>query len=357
MSGPGRSPGPRPGSPAPLPPPPAGATHPRDDWEAGPQLTGDPAAVAGLLDPIFAVDTTPELGRSLALVAVQGGRIVAERYGPSAGPDTSFISWSTAKSFTHAALGVLALDGRFRPDEPFRTPEWGDDDPRAAITGTDLLRMRSGLRFVEDYVDETTSDCLEMLWGSGADDVAGYAASLPLEHPVGSTFNYSSGTTNVLARRLSEEFGPGPGGVGAFLAERLFEPLGMRSAAPRYDAAGTWVGSSYLYATARDFARFGLLYLRDGTWDGRRLLPEGWVDRARTLRSVDPDDGWCYGEHWWVRDDDLGTFWANGYEGQMIAVVPALDLVVVRIGKTSSELRPHLERFWQDLTACFRDRP
>ncbi|MFZ4517861.1 MAG: serine hydrolase domain-containing protein [Microthrixaceae bacterium] len=330
-------------------------TFPRQDWEQGPQLTGDPAALAALLDPAFAVDTTPELGRSLAFVAVQGGRVVAERYGPSVGPDTPLISWSTAKSFTQAALGILALDGRFDPDEPFRTPEWAGDDPRAAITGTDLLRMRSGLHFVEDYVDDTVSDCLEMLWGSGADDVAGYAASRPLEHPAGAHFSYSSGTTNILARRLSDEFGPGPDGVGAFLRTRLFEPLGMHSAEPRYDAAGTWVGSSYLYATARDFARFGLLYLRDGVWDDRRLLPEGWVDRARTPRSEDPEDGWLYGEHWWVRGDDLGTFWANGYEGQMIAVVPALDLVVVRLGKSPSELRPHLEGFWAAVVDCFRE--
>lgn len=355
MTGPGSGSGPRPGAPTPLPSPPVGTVFPSHGWEEGEQSSGDPGALADLLDPVFAVDATPELGRSLALVAVQGGRVVAERYGPSVGPDTTFISWSTAKSVTQAALGVLALDGRFDPDQPFRAPEWPEGDPRAAITGTDLLRMRSGLRFVEDYVDESTSDCLEMLWGSGADDVAGYAASRPLEHAGGSAFNYSSGTTNILARRLSEEFGPGPGGVGAFLRTRLFDPLGMRSAEPRYDAAGTWVGSSYLYATARDFARFGLLYLRDGVWDGRRLLPEGWVDRARTPRSVDPDDGWWYGEHWWVRDDGLGTFWANGYEGQMIAVVPALDLVVVRLGVTPSALRPHLERFWHDLVECFRD--
>jgi CubicO group peptidase (beta-lactamase class C family) len=140
----------------------------------------------------------------------------------------------------------------------------------------------------------------------------------------------------------------------AFLADRLFGPLGMASAEPRFDAAGTWVGSSYLYATARDFARFGLLYLRDGVWDDRRLLPEGWVDSARTIRSVDPEDGWLYGHHWWVRGDDVGTFWANGYEGQMIACVPALDLVVVRLGRTPTELKPHREQFFFDVLDCFR---
>jgi CubicO group peptidase (beta-lactamase class C family) len=339
----------------PLPRQPDGVAFPTGAWEHGPQLTGDPERLARLIDPVFAVEETPELGRSLALVAVQGGRIVAERYGPGVGPDTALLSWSTAKSVTHAAVGIAVADGSLDPAAPAAVPEWrGPDDPRSAITVEDLLAMRSGLRFVEDYVDDSVSDCLEMLWGSGADDVGAYAASLPLEHRPGTVFNYSSGTTNILTRLLGDLVGGGEDGMRAFLADRLFERIGMRSAEPRFDATGTWVGSSYLYATARDFARFGYLYLRDGVWDGVRLLPEGWVDAARTPRSVDPEDGWRYGHHWWVRDDDVGTFWANGYEGQMICCVPALDLVVVRLGRTPTGLKPHRERFWADVRDCFR---
>ncbi len=346
---------PLPSTDVPLPPQPPGVAWPTGEWEEGPQLTGDATALAELLDPVFAVPETPELAQSLALVAVQGGRIVAERYGPGLGPDDTFISWSTAKSMTHAAVGLLVGDGRFDPSAPAAVPEWsGSGDPRAAITTDDLLAMRSGLHFVEDYVDDSVSDCLEMLWGSGADDVAGYAASQPLEHPIGTTFNYSSGTTNIVTRLLGDVVGGGEGGMRSFLQDRLFGPIGMRTATPKFDAAGTWVGSSYVFATARDYARFGLLHLRDGTWDGRRLLPEGWVDSARTIRSHDPEDDWWYGHHWWVRGDDVGTFWANGYEGQMIACVPALDLVVVRLGKTPATLRPHLERFWRDVLGCFR---
>lgn len=341
----------------PLPPQPAGIAFPTAAWEGGPQLTGDPERLAALVDPVFAVEETPELGRSLAFVAVQGGRIVAERYGPGVDVDTTLLSWSTAKSVTHALVGVLVRDGRLDPVAPAAVPEWqvDPDDPRAAITVEDLLAMRSGLRFVEDYVDDSVSDCLEMLWGSGADDVGGYAASLPLEHEPGSVFNYSSGTTNILTRLVGDVVGGGEGGMRRFLAEALFDRIGMRSAEPRFDATGTWVGSSYLFATARDFARFGYLYLRDGVWDGERILPEGWVDSARTARSVDPDDGWLYGHQWWVRGDDVGTFWANGYEGQMICCVPALDLVVVRLGKTPTELKAHRERFWSDMLDCFRD--
>jgi CubicO group peptidase (beta-lactamase class C family) len=128
----------------------------------------------------------------------------------------------------------------------------------------------------------------------------------------------------------------------------------MRSATPRFDAVGTWVGSSYLYATARDFARFGLWYLRGGRWESEQLLDPAWVDAARTLRSTDADTGWGYGEHWWVRGDDLGTFWANGYEGQLIVCVPALDLVLVRLGRTPAELRQQRDRFVTDVIDCFR---
>ncbi|UDY36345.1 serine hydrolase domain-containing protein [Dermatobacter hominis] len=347
----------------PLPRQPDGVAWPAQEWPEGEQATGDPERLAALLDPVFSVEETPELARSLAIVAVQGGRLVAERYAPGVDRDTTLISWSMAKSVTHALLGVLVGDGRLDPSAPAAVPEWTDPaDPRRAITVDDLLAMRSGLHFVEDYVDDTVSDCLEMLWGSGADDMAHYAAGQPLEHPIGTTFNYSSGTTNILARLVGslaagrDDGAPaGADAITTFLRERLLDPIGMRSATAKCDAAGTWVGSSYLFATARDFARFGLLYQRDGVWDGRRLLPEGWVDSARTLRSIDPEDGWGYGHHWWVRvEDELGTFWANGYEGQMICCVPALDLVVVRLGKTPSTLRPHLERFWSDVVDCFR---
>ncbi|HMR95667.1 MAG TPA: serine hydrolase [Microthrixaceae bacterium] len=335
-----------------LPAQPDGVPWPTGSWPEGPQLSGDPDRLAAILDPVFATEETPELARSLAFVAVQGGRVVAERYGPGVGPDSTLISWSMAKSVTHALVGILAGDGLLDPDAPAAVPEWSDPgDPRHPITVADMLAMRSGLAFVEDYLDDSVSDCLEMLWGSGADDTARYAASRPLEHPIGTVFSYSSGTTNILSRLIGSVAGRD---VPSLLRERLLDPLGMSSATAQCDASGTWVGSSYLFATARDFARFGLLYLRDGVWDGERLLPEGWVDSARTLRSIDDENGWGYGHHWWIRvGDDRGTFWANGYEGQMICCVPALDLVVVRLGKTPSTLRPHLERFFFDVVDCF----
>jgi CubicO group peptidase (beta-lactamase class C family) len=125
----------------------------------------------------------------------------------------------------------------------------------------------------------------------------------------------------------------------------------MRSASPRFDAAGTFIGSSYVFATARDFARFGLLYLRDGVWNGRRVLPEGWVDDARTPTPTAPLGD--YGAHFWITPGPLGTFSANGFEGQRILIVPALDLVLVRLGRTPAELALGLQAWLAEVVAAF----
>ena len=346
-----------------LPPQPRHVSWPTATWATGEQLTGDHDRVLDLIDAAFRPNPNPDLALTLAVVAVQGGRIVAERYSAGTTASTSLISWSTAKSVTQAAVGIALADGLLDLDAAPVAPEWSSpDDPRHQISLRHLLAMRSGLEFNEDYVDSGTSHCLEMLFGSGAADVAHYAASLPLEHPVDTVWSYSSGTTNIISRALGRavaaETGEPAGEVATtrFLRDRLFDPLGMSSATPRFDEAGTWVGSSYLYATARDFARFGQLYLRDGVWDGRRILPEGWVDEARTPRSEVPSDqgGGSYGWQWWISDDDLGTFSADGYEGQRILVVPALDLVIVRLGKTPAEHGPALETYCRDLVDAFR---
>ncbi|MGZ8752486.1 MAG: serine hydrolase domain-containing protein [Acidimicrobiia bacterium] len=292
----------------------------------------------------------PELGQTLAIVAVHRGEVVAEQYGPDTGPDTTLTSWSMAKSITHALIGLLVRDFRLDVSAPAAVPRWqGADDPRAAITLEQLLHMRSGLHFVEDYVhaDAHVSNVIDMIYGSGADDVAAYAESCALAHDPGAVWSYSSGTTNIvsaLAGRVLAEAGGGGGeaGMRAYLEHELFAPIGMTSAIPRFDAAGTFIGSSFVYATARDFARFGELYLHDGVWNGTRVLPEGWVDHARTVTSppAPPEEIHGYGAHWWIWDDDLGTFGAQGYEGQYTLVVPSLDLVVVRLGKTPADLRP-----------------
>jgi CubicO group peptidase (beta-lactamase class C family) len=323
----------RPGLPA-LPTQPAGTPWPTIEW---------PQATDARLDALVATafdDVT--LGQTLAALVVRSGEIVAEHYGTDVGPDSTLISWSMAKSMTHALAGVLVGDGRLLLHEPAAVPEWaGAGDQRGAITLDHLLAMRPGLEFNEDYVDADVSHCIEMLFGSGADDMAHYAASLPLIAAPDTVFNYSSGTSNIVARLLGDVVGRGEV-FDRWAAEVLFGPIGVGSATPKYDTAGTFVGSSYVYATAQDFARFGLLYLRDGCWDGRRILPEGWVDHARTWRSTDTD-GTGYGSHWWVWPGDRGVFAAQGFESQRIVIVPDRDAIIVRLGKTPADLGPNVD--------------
>ncbi len=309
--------------------------------------TLDRSAVGAVADTLFAPGAAH--GLSLALVVMQGGEVMFERYGMQpdtvfgpGGPvtaDTTLISWSMAKSITHAAVGILVGDGRLQLDAPAPVPEWMGTD-KAGITLQHLLDMRPGLLFVEDYVDDSVSNCIEMLYGAGGDDMAGYAASLPLVHQPGAVWNYSSGTTNIIARIVGNEVGGGREGMEAFLAERLFGPSGMTSAIAKFDTAGTFVGSSYVYATARDFARFAELYRNDGVAaDGVRVLPAGWRDHARTFTAHDPDGGFDYGAHWWLWPDLPGSFACHGYEGQYTVVVPDRELVVVHLGKCGADDR------------------
>jgi CubicO group peptidase (beta-lactamase class C family) len=305
-------------------------------------------------------------GTTLAVAVLHRGELVAEGYGVAPDtpfgpggpvtPDTTLTSWSMAKSITHAAIGILVGDGRLDPAAPAPVPSWAGTE-KAAITLQDLLEMRPGLRFVEDYVDGSISHCIDMLFGAGKDDVAAYAAALPLDHPPGTVWNYSSGTTNIVARILGDALAPdaadgGEAAVRQFLHDRLFGPLGMSSATPRFDAAGTFVGSSYVYATARDFARFGQLYLQDGMWDGQRILPEGWVAHAAREVAVDPESGFGYGAHWWLWRDLPGVIAAHGYEGQYTVAVPDRDLVLVHLGKWDAADRPAVVRALREMVAA-----
>jgi CubicO group peptidase (beta-lactamase class C family) len=311
-------------------------------------------ALTPLVDALF--DRPDDEGVTLALVIRQRDEVIAERYGiqpenvfqPAIEitADSTLTSWSMAKSITHAAVGILVGDGLLDIDAPAPVPEWVGS-PKAAITTLQLLEMRSGLRFVEDYVDDTISHCIEMLFGDSGPSHAAYAAALRLDHEPGTFYSYSSGTTNIIARIIGDIVCGGPGGdperrrdrTEAFLHDRLFGPVGMTSAIPKFDAAGDFVGSSYVFATARDFARFGELYRHDGVTDtGDRILPEGWADHARTPVSHDDESGCDYGRHWWMWPQVPGSMACHGHEGQYLVVVPDRELVVVHLGKTDAAM-------------------
>ena len=327
-----------------------GAPWPTTAWTATPpDPSVDGPELQASIDAFF-VDPEPAIGATRALLVVHQGRIVAERYGDGHDRDTRHVSWSMAKSVTHALVGAAVHDGRVDIDEPVGDPHWAPDDPRAAITWRHLLTMTSGLDWLEmEATTVTESDAALILFGPGRGDVAEYAAEKASIDPPGQAWKYSTGSTHLAAAALTRTIAGADAEpdsrretMRAFMGEHLFEPIGMRSALFEFDPVGTFYGGSLLYATARDYARFGLLYLRDGLWDGARILPDGWVDFARTPALDDVD---VYGAGFWLEGEGRerpfasymqaapsDAYAAEGFQGQMIVIVPSKDLVVVRLG-------------------------
>jgi CubicO group peptidase (beta-lactamase class C family) len=312
-----------------LPKQPATLAWPTDQW---PRASASPA-VSAQANALF--EHEADEGFTYALLVIKGGELIYENYAAGANPIYMQYSWSMAKSLTHALVGILAMQGKLDLYEPVAVPEWqGASDPRREITLDQLLRMSSGLAFNEDYVDGEASDVIPMLMFEGRHDTGAFAASKPLAHPPGSHWAYSSGTTNIICRLLRDIIGNGSTGMSAFMERYLFGPLGMRTPTPRFDTSGTFVGSSFVFAIPQDFARFGYLYLRDGVWDGQRILPQGWVDYARTPTHREADEG--YGAHWWLQPN-RGWFQASGYHGQRILIAPDKDGIIVRCGRTEND--------------------
>ncbi|MCU1496468.1 MAG: beta-lactamase [Acidimicrobiales bacterium] len=362
----------------PLPAQPEGVAWPTDEWEVvDPGAAGgDAGRLGALLDELVSPEPHPVLGLSYAAAVVAGGRLVAERYGRrvvqdlrSLGDDPPFddltadaelLSWSMAKTITHLAVGTAVADGLLDVHDPVPEPQWAAaDDPRRAITWDDLLAMRSGLAWHEEYYDldgERLPDVITMLFGHGAPDKAAFAAGFPLVDQPGSpeAYNYSSGTTNIVAANLQRTLGLDGAAMDRYLHDRIFTPIGMRTARATFDEAGTFVGSSYVHATLRDWCRFGLLALRGGVWDGVRVVPEGWVDHGRTARSWEEEK--LHGAHWWTWDQDQMPFGAHGFEGQRIIGFPTRDVVVVRFGKTGDDETIHLNAHLTEIAACFPPR-
>lgn len=352
----------------PLPVQPDGVPWPTHDWPtAEPDPRVDRDALEALLDRAFARPEPDDLERTHAVVIVQNGAIVAERHAHDATPESTFLSWSMAKSITQALVGILVQQGRLDVQAPMPVKEWGASDPRRRITIDQLLRMVDGLRFREAehlgggsvrYYPEDESDVIPMLFGAGKADVAAFAATLPKLAEPEARWNYNSGASNLLARLVgdlasggSDEPASREKAMREWMESELFGPLGMRTAQPRFDEAGNFIGSSHCYASARDFARFASLYLRDGEWDGRRILPEGWVDYSRT---PSPQSEGLYGAHFWTIPGSLGLFSCQGMGGQRILISPKLDLVVVRLGRTAPHKVAAVERYCKELVDLFR---
>jgi CubicO group peptidase (beta-lactamase class C family) len=345
----------------PLPPQPDGVPWPTRSWpQAELDARVNRAALTRLLDRACGETEPDDLERTNAVLIVQRGAIVAERYRQGVDPDRAFISWSMAKSITNALIGILVRDRRLDISRPISVREWTAADRRRRITIDQMLRMVDGLRFREaehlgdgsiSYYPPEESDVIPMLFGDGKDDVAAFASTLPYVAEPESRWNYNSGASNLLARLVRETLDTDEAGMRAFMQRELFDRIGMTTADPRFDAAGNFIGSSTCYCSARDFARFGYLYLRNGVWDGQRILPEGWVDYSRT---PSPQSDGIYGAHFWVIPGSLGLFYCSGAFGQRILISPKLDLIVVRLGVTAPHKGAAVVRYCKDLVDVFR---
>jgi CubicO group peptidase (beta-lactamase class C family) len=300
---------------------------PADGW---PEVELDPrldAAVERAFD-----DAADGPRGTRAVVVLHEGRLVAERYAEGFDADTRQLGWSMAKSVTGAMAGRLVAEGRLELSDDRLLPQW-EDDERAGITVEELLRMSSGLEWDETYGLGTP--VTEMLYAS--EDMGAYAASRPLESAPGAVQEYSSGTTNALCDALEDRTGLGTG----LARELVLAPIGMSSAVMSADASGGLVCSSYLWATPRDWARFGQWWLQEGEWQGRQLLEPEFVRWSTTPVELDgEDDG--HAAHWWVNRRPDGSarepslpadaYWASGHDGQRVVVVPSAGVVVARLG-------------------------
>lgn len=335
------SPGADPGDFVPLPPQPDGVPFPTDSWPEADlaERIGDDgaAAVEVVVADAFDEGTNP-YGTIEGVVVIHEGRLVVERYGRGYDGDEPHVSWSLAKSVTHAMLGIATRDGLVNVFSPAPIDEWSaPGDPRAEITSDDLVRMSSGLAWSEVRDDPV------LLASAVIGPASDLQAGRELVAEPGTVFNYSTGSTAINGKVLGDAIGTEEA-FRAWAGARLFGPLGISSVELVIDGDGYFVAGYGANMTARDFARFGLLYQRNGIWDGQRILPDGWVDYARTPSSTRPD----YGAGFWLDGD---TFSGAGFRGQRITMVPEQDLVIVVL---SNEGRTELvDEFVVDLIAAF----
>ncbi|MEO7248112.1 MAG: serine hydrolase [Novosphingobium sp.] len=317
---------------------------------------------AALVRAVDALFTDGDAGETRALLVLSGGHIVAERYGKGYGKTTRLIGWSMSKSITGVMIGMLVSDGRLALNESPPLPAWQrSGDPRGAITLRQLLQMRSGLRHTEASDPVYESGEVRMLFLDGRDNMAAWAEEQPLEAEPGRVWKYSSATTVILsdiaARVLTDR--PEPDArrqaVSDYLKTRLFEPLGMKSMVPEYDAAGTLIGSSFIHGSARDWARFGEFLRNGGAVKGAQLLPRGWIEFMTSANPRNPG----YGAQLWLNrpqsDGEVvlmpgkapaNMFACLGHLGQYVLVSPDQKLTVVRLGKSNIDqaqaVRDHL---------------
>jgi CubicO group peptidase (beta-lactamase class C family) len=282
-------------------------------------------------------ETDPEKPKNtLAILVVYDGQIVGERYAEGFSKDSPLMGWSMTKSFTNALIGRLVGEGKLKLEDPAPIADWQQDD-RKNITLNHLMQASSGLEWNESYFAPGHFHNMFM----HSDDKGGYAASQKLKYPIGTHWEYSSGTSNILSKIIRQAVGDE--NYPRYAYENFFYKVGMLHTLVEPDASGTFVGSSYGYASARDWARFGLLFLNDGTVNGERILPEGWAAYSSAPAPASPKGE--YGAQFWLNAGQKGNpencyhpgipqdeYGAEGFEQQNVFIIPSRKLVLVRLG-------------------------
>lgn len=326
----------------------------------------DPALVAAL-DRAFAADPKGPANITQAVLILHDGKLVAERYAPGYGVDTPMHGWSMTKSVTNALIGVLVREGRLKVTGPAPIAAWSDPaDPHHAVSVDSLMRMTSGL----DYGQSLTQDwkvafdpTAQMVFA--APDMAGLVEHAPMSSAPGAIWRYANGNTLLLSKLVRDAAGGDGPSVLRFAHAELFDKLGMTHTTLELDAVGTPIGASHMWAPARDWARFGMLYLDDGVVGGQRILPEGWIDYS--ARLTPGSEAFGYGAGFWTNRGDQqaarlyrtgiprDAFFARGSLGQFVVIVPSARLVIVRMGvsRDRREYVAQMDRLTADAVAYF----
>lgn len=303
-------------------------------------------ALQPIVNKAFEEPFTDKAVHTRAVVIIKDSVIIAEQYAAGYTSTTPQMGWSMTKSVTNALVGILVKQGKMDVHKPAAVKAWYDqqNDPRQAITLDHLMRMSSGLHFVEEY--DKVSTVNRMLWTKA--DAGKEAYAQPLQYPVDSVWYYSSGTTNIIGHLIRQQF-PDYQEYLHFPYNDLLDKLGMETAVLETDANGTYVGSSLMYASARDWAKFGMLYLQNGNWQGEQILPKDWVAYSTTRTPTLSPYGF-YGAQFWLNALEeppnnegiprkwegvpADAYYAAGFEGQTVLVIPSENMVIVRLGQT-----------------------
>ncbi|HIG24011.1 MAG TPA: class C beta-lactamase-related serine hydrolase [Henriciella marina] len=370
----------------PLAPQPYGVAWATQSWPEGEVPAAIEEKLSLLVRDAMATGVTEPMGQTRAIVIIHEGRLIFETYADGFGPGTKQVSWSMAKSITSALVGRAVELGLIEDIDYAMPTPFSDGDPRSEITWRQWLTMTDGLDYLEiGSTGLTDNDVVQMMYGPGRFDVAQHIVDeFELAHDPGAVWNYSTAGFHLISWALQEVAAdasscdrPEIDLCAETLADQtwfagvidglLFDRIGM-DAQPEFDSAGTFLGGSLVWASARDFAKFGYLYLRDGVWDDERLLPEGWVDFSR--RDPVATKANVYGAGWWLGADPapepadqaattppFDAFSAQGHEGQTIWVVPSKDLVVVRLGlmPNGGDNWPRLYEWNQSVARLFPD--